>query len=960
MKPLRLELAAFGAYAKPCVIDFERIDHGLFLLTGPTGSGKTTLFDAIKFALYGEMSGSVRESKSIRSGFAEEDQVTYVELEFEHQGSRYAIHRAPGGYKWRGKKKNRTELVMASEDVWLRNLTTGESLAGKSRAATEYIEELLGINAHQFSRIVMIAQGEFAAVLHAKTEERRAAFRKVFGTEMYQGIQNMLTGQERELRSKLEYSSTELQSILSNISVHKESAYHDVWQSLRADREHSIYRFAEYRDMLEGVIQEGRVRKQTGEEALRRAQEKRERLARLMGEQKPLAQAAAAEAAAREWLAKNQPSIDRTAHELERLEAEKPQRDALRVEISNLEKLLPSYDEFDAVQSHYQASLTHLKQVKENLQDNQEARSQKKSMLDRCAAQREQFPDLDVQEERIKAHIVSVNEQMRSVEEALNQYKQACTRLTEAEKAVEEYLAMQRKSNEAAHAFTLALNTYNREIAGVLAGQLIDDEPCPVCGSCNHPHPAKHSSGAPSAEEIDKLKAQAELWRDKTSAAAQAAQASQTRSDESQHAALESARRCLANGSKHMDARMLDCQSGASDLCAESDAFNVACAEATFESIPTILACMKEQLEKVEQRLSAQKNQLEAQKKQAAELDKHIEKATQELADLAEAAQSLESEKTQSEITTAQAKTKMEAFVLPFARKEQAMKQYHACCAALDKQEKELAKKRASSRCMQGEMARQQGILSQSSAALEGKTLVDLSELERENNDVAHDVARHNEFIGKLQAMISSAELAVQNIDRITEARSADESRYNAIRNLCDYATGRVAGALGKVDFETYVQGVYFELVLQAANQRLHVLSEGRYSLLHREEASNRRSQAGLEMLVFDRDTGKERDVKSLSGGETFLASLSLALGFSDVIQAQAAGGVSIDAMFIDEGFGSLDEEKIQKALEVLEKLAADDRLIGVISHVDQLKESIERQIVVESTPSGSHASLCC
>ena len=158
MKPLRLELAAFGAYAKPCVIDFERIDHGLFLLTGPTGSGKTTLFDAIKFALYGEMSGSVRESKSIRSGFAEEDQVTYVELEFEHQGSRYAIHRAPGGYKWRGKKKNRTELVMASEDVWLRNLTTGESLAGKSRAATEYIEELLGINAHQFSRIVMIAQ----------------------------------------------------------------------------------------------------------------------------------------------------------------------------------------------------------------------------------------------------------------------------------------------------------------------------------------------------------------------------------------------------------------------------------------------------------------------------------------------------------------------------------------------------------------------------------------------------------------------------------------------------------------------------------------------------------------------------------------------------------------------------------------------------------------------------------
>ncbi|MDD6785331.1 MAG: SbcC/MukB-like Walker B domain-containing protein, partial [Eggerthellales bacterium] len=243
---------------------------------------------------------------------------------------------------------------------------------------------------------------------------------------------------------------------------------------------------------------------------------------------------------------------------------------------------------------------------------------------------------------------------------------------------------------------------------------------------------------------------------------------------------------------------------------------------------------------------------------------------------------------------------------------------------------------------------------------LEGKTLVDLEQLKAQRAEIEQRVANHNDYIGKIQAMISQAELAIQNIARIQKTRGAYEAEYNLVSDLCDYATGRKAGARGKVDFETYVQGVYFELVLEAANQRLQVLSNGRYSLRHRADASNKRSQAGLEMLVFDRDTGKERDVKSLSGGETFLASLALALGFSDVIQAQAAGGVSIDAMFIDEGFGSLDEGKIANALEVLDKLAADNRLIGVISHVDQLKESIERQIVVETTPSGSTAKLVC
>lgn len=948
MKPLRLELVAFGAYAEKCVIDFEKLHSGLFLLTGPTGSGKTTLFDAIKFALYGEMSGSVRESKSVRSGFATDDQVTYVELEFEHQGARYVIHRAPGGYRWRGKQKNRANLVMANEEVWLQNVSTGESLAGNGRTATEYIVELLGISASQFSRIVMIAQGEFASVLHAKTEERRAAFRKVFGTEMYQSVQNALLSQERELKSRLEYSNTELQSILSNVNVHKDSQYFGVWQNLHADREHCVYRSREYRDLLTNVIQEEKEHKLVGEKQLEQAQTEREHIDRLIGEQQPLAQAQKACAAAQDWLAKNRNDFEKKAHELDELEARKPQRDQARVEIADLEKQLPRYDELEEARRAAQKATEDLAKVASLLERNRQSQAQADAALSSATAEREQLPNCDASLERIEAQQASSQERLSALDLAEGKYKQACAKAREAKKEQETYEERQRQSNQAAQAFVQAQAKYNAEIAGVLAAGLAEGAPCPVCGSCEHPHLAQRSAGAPSAEEVETLKTQDEAGRARAATAAQNAHAARARADEAQEAALEGAQRCAA------DAAATAQESSA----AEQD--ERAAVAFDFAGIPAVLASLRGQLEESARSLSEQKMQVNAQKERAEKLDVLIAQTTQKRAQLEDAAKQLESGQTEAKVRAAQTQTELEAIKLPFARKEDALAQYKERRAALEKEERALADKRAALAKMKDEIARQDGIVLQSQSVLAGKTVVDLAELEQQKGQIVDKVARHNEFIGKVQTMVSAAEQAIRDIDRIMETRSASEARYNAISNLCDYATGRTPGALGKVDFETYVQGVYFELVLQAANQRLQVLSEGRYSLRHREEASNRRSQAGLEMLVFDRDTGKERDVKSLSGGETFLASLSMALGFSDVIQAQAAGGVSIDAMFIDEGFGSLDEEKVQKALEVLGKLASDDRLIGVISHVDQLKEAIERQIVVESTPSGSRATLHC
>lgn len=925
MKPLRLELCAFGAYADKCVIDFEKLDHGLFLLTGPTGSGKTTLFDAIKYALYGEMSGSTRESKSVRSGFAPDDRITYVELDFEHQGVRYRVHRAPKGYKCRGKQKNRETLVEATEDMWLQNLATGEALASKSGAVTDYVKELLGIDADQFGRIVMIAQGEFSQVLHAKTEERRAIFRKVFGTGVYQSVQNALVARESDLKHKLEYSGTELQSVLDGVQVHKDSQFFGVWQNLKADK-NRMYKSAEYRQMLLGVIEEETAHKSVGQQQLEQAQEQQKELDRRIGQQKPLADAAAAQARAQAWLEKNAAAYEQLQQAVQQADAHAPVRDALKVEIGALEKSLPAYDELEAAGAEAQKQGSELQKCEKNLADQQVAAAKVAQAIEADSAELEGLPNVEADLAVIEAEERSLVERQKQVADAETRHKDAAKKNAAAQKALAAYEAAQLASDQATAAFQAAQRAYNSEIAGVLAAALTAGEPCPVCGSCEHPAPAQKAPGAPSAEQVDELAAAADAASQKAREAAEAAHGARAAAESACATALMSAQ-----------------------VCAAVEAF---------EDIPDALANVKGQMGEEKRSLDVRKQQVESQKARKEALRTALDANAQKRVAADAAVKQLEAQKVTLTAAAAAARARLEAFDLPFAGKAAAQAELSAKQKKLTDAEAAAAQVHQKLEQAKEAVLRQQGVIQQAQATLEGQTLEDLDALQQEYAAIEQSVANHNDYIGKIQAMISQAELAVQNIDRLRQARGGYEAEFNLVSNLCDYATGRKPGLHGKVDFETYVQGVYFELVLEAANQRLQVLSNGRYTLRHREDASNKRSQAGLEMLVFDRDTGKERDVKSLSGGETFLASLSLALGFSDVIQAQAAGGVSIDAMFIDEGFGSLDEEKVQTALEVLDKLASDNRLIGVISHVDQLKESIERQIVVESTPAGSRATL--
>ena len=927
MKPLRLELCAFGAYADKCVIDFEKLDHGLFLLTGPTGSGKTTLFDAIKFALYGEMSGSTRESKSVRSGFAADDVITYVELLFEHQGSRYCVHRAPKGYKCRGKQKNRVELVEATEDMWLQNVTTGEALASKGGAVTDYIKELLGIDAEQFGRIVMIAQGEFSQVLHAKTEDRRAIFRKVFGTALYQGVQTALSNRERDLKGKLEYSGTELQTVLDGIQVHKDSQLYGVWQNLKADK-NRVYRTAEYGELLNGVIAEETAHKGVGEQQLREAQAERDQLQLRIGEQEPLAKAAENLKMAQEWLEKNRPAYEQLQDLLKKAEDQAPQRDALKVEIGALEQSLPSYDELEDARATAEKHGYELQKCQSGINKQQSDLQVVTQAVASDETELAGIPNVEAELAAIEGEEGSLHERLNAVSHAEKRYDEACKKNTAAKKAVAAFSAAQEAADEAAGAFQTAQRAYSSEIAGVLAAELTAGEPCPVCGSCQHPAPAQKAPGAPSAEEVDAYKAESEQKAQKALEAATASQGALSAAQEACAVALEDAQKCVAVHA--------------------------------FEAIPDALANAKGQMGETQRVLDQRKRQANAQKKRKGQLEDALQKNREKATALELSLKRLQEQKTALVAAAASAQARWESFDLPFASKSAAQMELAAKKDALKKAEDAAAEIRRRCDAAKEQIIANETAVQQASETLEGKTLVDLEQLKAQRAEIEQRVANHNDYIGKIQAMISQAELAIQNIARIQKTRGAYEAEYNLVSDLCDYATGRKAGARGKVDFETYVQGVYFELVLEAANQRLQVLSNGRYSLRHRADASNKRSQAGLEMLVFDRDTGKERDVKSLSGGETFLASLALALGVSDVIQAPAAGGVSIDAMINDEGFGSLDEGKIANALEVLDKLAADNRLIGVISHVDQLKESIERQIVVETTPSGSTAKLVC
>ena len=1025
MKPLNLTISAFGPFADKTELSFEKLgERGLFLISGDTGAGKTTLFDAICFALYGEASGSNRGIDSVRSDFALPATKTYVEFTFSHQGKQYRVFRNPA---YQRPKLRGEGMTNESADAALYREENGEKetlVTGFTPVKNE-IERLLGVDAKQFKQICMIAQGEFLKLLYADSTERGAIFRKVFHTDLYADFQKKLKEAEKEKRIDFEDGEKRLLQYLQQMTgrelqktdLHQietlireqETSLHEMQQkqaqkeTVLAAQEEGIQKLnlqimegRETERLLEQIVQAKQewsvLHEQTAEKQLEQEKLKKQRIALDMIF--PVAQdLEKANAMLENWkqsFEKNSDrlnSAERSLQEIQRKKDDFAQRKPELEEKRNQLRKLQEEKECYIRKEELETELLKYAQKKEVLEDTytslKEAQDKDKKQLeeweksileiDKLQAEAElQTQTLELQKERI-AQIDRLTELQKDI---LNKEKAL-------RKLAQEYLAAEKIWQEVKAAADLAETLFLREQAGFLAAELTEGMECPVCGSVHHPHKAMLTGNAPTEAE----------WKQKQ---AEQEAAAQKRQDLSEKGKAEKEKLLLLKKNLHEGCENLlltveslseermtaaeDCQTQQRELSEKKKMI-----DRLEKRIP--------EKENLKQKLDAREAQILAKEKEiaeeqaiyqqkqgeytllkeqtgalsAAEIDQTIvlllnmlRAAEQEEMTLYESWEKTRGEKERFAALLEQAKTEICSAEQTVSDTEaqlekvlaqcdfESIKEYHTVLverAVLEKMEQ-------NNRQFFSELA----LLKQKADTMEEqckhRERQDLAALEKQKQTLNDEKETVKKDADRLKQDIAVFENLLRQVKQEVTLRQKAVREYLPIMELSRTANGELAGK-EKIAFEQFVQGFYFQKILQAANLRLKDMTEGRYLLLHAQKAANKRSQAGLEVEVLDHYTGKARSVRSLSGGEAFKASLCLALGLSDVIQAHA-GGVRIDAMFIDEGFGSLDDRSREQAVEVLQKLSYGDRLVGIISHVSELKETIDKKIIVKKGSAGS------
>lgn len=1023
MKPVELTISAIGPFAEETKISFERLgNQGLFLISGDTGAGKTTLFDAICFALFGEASGSNRGVDSMRSDFAKPQTKSFVALTFSHQGRQYRVVRNPA---YQRPKLRGEGMTAESADAALYE----ESGAERATLATGFtpvkneIEAILGVDAKQFKQISMIAQGEFLKLLYADSAARGDIFRKVFHTDLYAAFQKRLKDAEREKRIALEDSEKRLLGYLNEmtgealekevlfggeelLSTH-EKRLQEMEQSLQ-ETDEALTALEKRISALEHAISEGAETEQlfakaaTAQQALEKQAahlaEKQAETARLRKQRdaldfvSPLEQAwKTAEKMRKGWQksaienAEKEKQAEETLAALQEekqlLDAEKPQLEEKRNLLRKLKEDAERYREKERAKQETERLAAEKNAVEAKMQ----------ALQERLTAQKraqEEWQELLFAQEKLLLEKQAQEQTIARKREHIESIKALLRQKTDIAKREKDLLTMQKKYGAAEGAWqaakaeaTQAETLYLREQAGFLAENLAEGAACPVCGATHHPHKAALTENAITQAEWQEKKAQEE------SANAALRQASEQAKVAGEK--LLSAQETFRTGCEKLGLL-------AEGLLAEQET-----AEAALKQETALLAekqkkieeteALRPEKEKLQERIAEIETALAALQKKAEEtntalqqkqgeysllqaqlgdmtdltekctaLQNEISLAEKKASDLLEDLQQYEKKKahflalrTQAEQesrTAFETEEKAEKAFLDILREKGFANREEYAAYRIERTALERAEEENRKFYVNLEKQKQLAeMLAESCAKKERK---DVSALEEERQTLA--AARAAKKRAAEEARKQTAVLAnlLQNAKKEWQEREQAVQAFLPVSELSRTANGELPGK-EKIAFEQFVQGFYFRKILQAANLRLQDMTEGRYLLLHAEKATNKRSQAGLELEVLDHYTGKSRSVRSLSGGEAFKASLSLALGLSDVIQAHA-GGVHVDAMFIDEGFGSLDEQSREQAVQVLQRLSYGNRLVGIISHVSELKESIEKKIIVKKGSSGS------
>lgn len=926
MKPLKLTMSAFGSYAGKNVIDFTGQQQGIFLITGDTGAGKTTIFDAITYALYNQTSGGERNGNMMRSQYAQPETETYVELEFLYRGQTYRVCRNPD-YKITKTLKNgkiREQKVPHSVEL---TLPDGTVFPEKKNATDAKIIEILGLTADQFSQIVMIAQGDFLKLLYTKSDERKMIFSKLFRTDIYWKIQENLRRKSMEMDERIQENDRAFEQEKSRIILLPESEelpLDELVERLRerlkdALKEQNLRRanveelnkkITKYEEINKLFVSLEKIR-QTGKELEARQAESKERRQQIenalkadkvlvaeqqnLRQQQEVEQSAQAIAKMTETLANDQEMFETLKTQQQEAEAKQKREAAdLQKKMLALEQSFPSYEALQNARSEEQQA----KKVWEDLGKTSEESFHKK-----------------------KAGIAALKEQQKQQEQVVEQTKKNWEQTSLS-------------ASESAKHYEHMYEAFLKEQAGILAENLSAGCPCPVCGSTVHPDPAKLSDHAVTELEVEqakKTRAAAEEKRDMAYAAFEAEKTEKQK---------------LAQAVEKEEADFVLAQTIAKQQRKE--------AEQNYVSLQKIAEQIREKL--VYPSLAEAKKQYAAMQKALAAAEQEIERKRQKVSELAEAmntlkGQKLAEEENQKTAKKLAAKTEKEYAKLLEKSGFVSEETYHlAILPERSRSKLEREEKEYESQCL-----RQQSEQKLLEKQVSGKTYTDTTELNEQLKAEKQALKEAEKTYMELHTAYENDRSVLQNCAVYLEKGKKLESEDQVIKSLSKTANGRLSGS-AKIDFETYIQRQYFKQIIHEANKRLLTMSNHQFILKLKEEANTgRKTNEGLDLSVYSLVTDSERDVKTLSGGESFLAALAMALGLSDIVE-RSAGAIHPDMMFIDEGFGSLDAQSRQQAIEVLGELAGDSRMVGIISHVTELKEQIDRKLVVSRTDKGSRA----
>lgn len=923
MRPLKLIVTAFGPYSGSTEFDFEKLGKsGLYLITGDTGAGKTTIFDAITFALYGRASGSSRSSDMLRSKYAEADVPTEVELDFEYRNKTYKIKRSPEYLRPKKRGEGFTTETAKAE------FYCGDKLFnGKIEEVNSEIEKVMGVTREQFMQIAMIAQGDFMKLLFADSEERKKIFRGIFKTENFDRLTDRLKEEYRFAAEAAEASQKSILQYISGTICGGEDGLFALKEQLSEKSARLDKSLAE--DVLQKIDEVISADKNIFEQLSDEIEKTDKSLAeanQIIGKCDAFESAKRELDSAKKQLETETPKFAEAEIFLKAAKEKLPQSEIFAQEIGGIVRELSKYEELESTEKNCSDIVKKIQLCSEEIKKVSSDLDVLSDSFARLGEERKSLENAGENIEKLSAERENLLREYKSAEALKIQIEEYSAYLSSFEKAQNLYRTAAEKSSASAENYEKLHRAFLDEQAGLLAEGLKEGCPCPVCGSKVHPAAAKKSAHAPSKEQVEAAK---KIYQ-KLSAEAESASV-----------------KCSEISGKLKEKKSA-VESGAETLGFPS-------IEAAGKLLPVKISEIVVMGKDIASRIEAENGKLSRRR----EIDKLLPETEKKI-------NGLQAVLTEKKAEQASLTAKLEG-LKELAEKTRSEFKFESRSLAqkrideLEAERKKIENEYAAAELLQKTCSEKIIALKQQIKTLENQ----LSAL-RDGDFSAETERAKKAALEQQRKELAEQSAAVRNRIEVNStaaknigdglAELLERERFlSMVSALNDTARGGIAGKVN-IALETYVQTTYFDRIIIRANRRLLVMTENQYELKRRIEGDTKRGQKGLELDVIDHANGTVRSVKTLSGGESFMASLALALGLSDEVQA-CAPGIKPDTVFIDEGFGSLDDEALRLAVKTLDDLSGGERLVGIISHVAELKEKIGKQIIVTKNKYGGSSA---